>query len=82
MINPWNLDQLAQVGIRLKMENIEWGQWIERILKNKEYQLTIIGHTTDTPGDIRFTREEREVTLPHLGFDHFACTREQSTAQR
>jgi peptide/nickel transport system substrate-binding protein len=38
------VDQLSQVGIRLKMENIEWGQWIERIFKNKEYQLTIIGH--------------------------------------
>ncbi len=37
-------DQFSRVGIRLKMENIEWGQWIERIFKNKEYQLTIIGH--------------------------------------
>lgn len=37
-------DQFAKVGIRLTMENIEWGQWIERIFKNKEYQLTIIGH--------------------------------------
>ena len=39
------VDQFAKVGIRLKMENIEWGQWIERIFKNKEYQLTIIGHS-------------------------------------
>ena len=38
------VDQFANVGIRLTMENIEWGQWIERIFKNKEYQLTIIGH--------------------------------------
>jgi peptide/nickel transport system substrate-binding protein len=38
------VDQLAQAGIRLTMENIEWGQWIERIFKNKEFQLTIIGH--------------------------------------
>jgi peptide/nickel transport system substrate-binding protein len=38
------VDQFAQAGIRLKMENIEWGQWIDRIFKNKEYQLTIIGH--------------------------------------
>jgi len=37
-------DQFARVGIRLKLQNIEWGQWIERIYKNKEYQLTIIGH--------------------------------------
>ncbi len=37
-------DQLAKVGIKLKLEMIEWGQWIERIFKNKEYQLTVIGH--------------------------------------
>ena len=38
------VDQFAKVGIKLKMENIEWGQWIARIFMNKEYQLTIIGH--------------------------------------
>ncbi len=38
------VDQFSKIGIRLKMENIEWGQWIKRIFLNKEYQLTIIGH--------------------------------------
>jgi peptide/nickel transport system substrate-binding protein len=38
-------DQLAQVGIKLKIEIVEWGQWIERIFKKKEYQLTMIGHS-------------------------------------
>jgi len=38
-------DLFGKVGIRLKLENIEWGQWLQRIYKNKEYQLTIIGHT-------------------------------------
>lgn len=37
--------QLAKVGIKLKLENIEWGQWIKRIFLNKEYQLTVIGHS-------------------------------------
>ena len=37
-------DMLGKIGIKLKIENIEWGQWIERIFKKKEYQLTIIGH--------------------------------------
>jgi peptide/nickel transport system substrate-binding protein len=37
-------DLFAKVGIRLKLENIEWGQWLDRIYKNKDYQLTIIGH--------------------------------------
>jgi len=37
-------DMLSQVNIRLKIEIVEWGQWIERIFKKREYQLTMIGH--------------------------------------
>ena len=37
-------DMLAKVGIRLEIEIVEWGQWIERVFKKKEYQLTMIGH--------------------------------------
>jgi peptide/nickel transport system substrate-binding protein len=37
-------DMLAKVDIRLKIEIVEWGQWIDRIFKKKEYQLTMIGH--------------------------------------
>lgn len=37
-------DMLGKVGIRLTIEIVEWGQWIDRIFKNKEYQLTLIGH--------------------------------------
>ena len=35
---------LSQVGIDLTIEIVEWGQWIDRIFKKKEYQLTMIGH--------------------------------------
>ena len=37
-------DMLSEIGIQLKIEIVEWGQWIERIFKKKEYQLTMIGH--------------------------------------
>jgi len=37
-------DMLSKVGIDLTIEIVEWGQWIDRIFKNKEYQLTLIGH--------------------------------------
>ncbi|MBN2355345.1 ABC transporter substrate-binding protein [candidate division KSB1 bacterium] len=37
-------DMLSNVGIDLTIEIVEWGQWIERIFKKKEYQLTMIGH--------------------------------------
>jgi peptide/nickel transport system substrate-binding protein len=37
-------DMLSRVGINLSIEIVEWGQWIDRIFKEKEYQLTMIGH--------------------------------------
>ncbi len=37
-------DMFTKVGIDLTIEIVEWGQWIDRIFKNKAYQLTMIGH--------------------------------------
>jgi peptide/nickel transport system substrate-binding protein len=37
-------DMFSQVGIRLKIELTEWGQWIERVFKNADFDLTVIGH--------------------------------------
>lgn len=37
-------DMLGQVGIKLKIEIVDWGFWIDRIFKQKDYQLTMIGH--------------------------------------
>ena len=36
--------QLGKVGVRVKLEQIEWGQWLARVWKEAEYDLTIIGH--------------------------------------
>ncbi len=37
-------DQLSRVGIKLTLEVIQWGQWIDRVFKNADYDLTVIGH--------------------------------------
>ena len=37
-------NQLAKVGVRVKIEQIEWGQWLARVWKEADYDLTIIGH--------------------------------------
>jgi peptide/nickel transport system substrate-binding protein len=37
-------DQFKKVGINLKIELIEWGQWIDRVYRNADYDLTVIGH--------------------------------------
>lgn len=38
------VSQLGKVGIRVKLEQIEWGQWLDRVYKNADYDMTIIGH--------------------------------------
>jgi peptide/nickel transport system substrate-binding protein len=37
-------DMLGKVGIDLTIQIVDWGQWIDRVFKKKEYQLTMIGH--------------------------------------
>ncbi len=38
------VDQLQKIGVRVKLEQIEWGQWIARVWREADYDLTIIGH--------------------------------------
>lgn len=42
--------QLAAVGIRTEIANVEWAQWLEQVFKNKDFDLTIVSHTE--PADI------------------------------
>lgn len=44
--------QLAQVGIRAEIQNIEWAQWLERVYGNRDYDLTIVAHTEPLDYDI------------------------------
>ncbi len=37
-------DQLSKAGIRLTLEVIPMGQWIDRVFKNADYDLTVMGH--------------------------------------
>ncbi|MCC3859710.1 ABC transporter substrate-binding protein [Pseudemcibacter aquimaris] len=36
--------QLSKIGIRLQIENMEWAQWIDQVLRHKNYDLTIVSH--------------------------------------
>lgn len=35
---------LSQVGIKAKIENAEWAQWLDGTFKNKNFDLTVISH--------------------------------------
>ncbi|WP_109465816.1 ABC transporter substrate-binding protein [Albibacillus kandeliae] len=37
--------QLAAVGIKTEIINVEWAQWLESVFKGKNFGLTVISHT-------------------------------------
>ena len=37
--------QLAEVGIKAEITNVEWAQWLETVFKGKSFGLTIVSHT-------------------------------------
>lgn len=37
--------QLAEVGIKAEISNLEWAQWLEQAFKAKDFGLTIVSHT-------------------------------------
>jgi peptide/nickel transport system substrate-binding protein len=37
--------QLAAVGIKAQITNVEWAQWLETVFRGKNYGLTIVSHT-------------------------------------
>ncbi len=39
------VEQLAQVGIDLEIQVVEWSTWLEQIYSNSEFSLTVIGFT-------------------------------------
>lgn len=42
--------ELAAVGIRTEITNLEWAQWLEQVFKGHDFDLTIVSHTE--PADI------------------------------
>jgi peptide/nickel transport system substrate-binding protein len=37
-------DMLQKVGMKVKIENLEWAQWLDQVYKNRQYDLTIVSH--------------------------------------
>jgi len=38
-------DYLSKIGLKVKLETLEWGTWLEQVYFGRDYQLTCIGHT-------------------------------------
>ncbi len=44
--------QLAAVGIRAKVENIEWAQWLDQVFARRDFDMTVIQHAEPMDYDI------------------------------
>jgi peptide/nickel transport system substrate-binding protein len=44
--------QLAQIGILLRIENLEWAQWLEQVYTRHDYEMSIVGHAEPLDYDI------------------------------
>ncbi|HEY0213135.1 MAG TPA: ABC transporter substrate-binding protein [Paenirhodobacter sp.] len=56
--------QLADVGIKTQITNVEWAQWLEQVFKNHDFDLTIVSHVE--PADINiYARPEY-----YFGYDN------------
>ncbi|MDG2377223.1 MAG: ABC transporter substrate-binding protein, partial [Woeseiaceae bacterium] len=63
--------QLAEVGIRLNIENIEWAQWLDQVFGRREYDLTIIEHIEPMDFGI-YAREDYYFGYSDFEFDALA----------
>jgi peptide/nickel transport system substrate-binding protein len=44
--------QLAKIGIRLRIENLEWAQWLDQVYSRHAYDMSIVGHAEPLDYDI------------------------------
>jgi peptide/nickel transport system substrate-binding protein len=44
--------QLAQIGIRVQIENLEWAQWLDQVYTRHDFDMSIVGHAEPLDYDI------------------------------
>ena len=44
--------QLAAIGIKLEIRNVEWAQWLSQVFQGHDYDLTVINHVEPMDFDI------------------------------
>ena len=44
--------QLAQIGVRVRIENLEWAQWLDQVYTRHDFDMSIVGHAEPLDYDI------------------------------
>lgn len=70
--------QLAEVGIKAEITNVEWAQWLETVFRGKNFGLTIVSHTE--PMDIGiYARPEYYFQYDNPAFQDLMTTLNSTT---
>jgi ABC-type dipeptide/oligopeptide/nickel transport system permease component/ABC-type transport system substrate-binding protein len=60
--------QLAEAGIRVKIESLEWAQWLDQVFKRHQFDLTIVEHVEPMDYDI-YARQDYYFGYRSAAFD-------------
>ena len=44
--------QLAEIGVRVRIENLEWAQWLDQVYTQHDFDMSIVGHAEPLDYDI------------------------------
>jgi ABC-type dipeptide/oligopeptide/nickel transport system permease component/ABC-type transport system substrate-binding protein len=44
--------ELAQIGIRVSIENLEWAQWLDQVFTRHDFDMSIVGHAEPMDYDV------------------------------
>lgn len=70
--------QLAAVGIKAEITNVEWAQWLETVFRGKNFGLTIVSHTE--PMDIGiYARPEYYFQYDNKAFQDLMASLNETT---
>jgi ABC-type transport system substrate-binding protein/ABC-type dipeptide/oligopeptide/nickel transport system permease component len=60
--------QLGEAGVRVKIENLEWAQWLDQVFKRHQFDLTIVEHVEPMDYDI-YARDDYYFGYHSVAFD-------------
>lgn len=62
------VSQLAEAGVRVKIETLEWAQWLDQVFGRKQFDLTIVEHVEPMDYDI-YSRKDYYFGYDSPAFD-------------
>jgi peptide/nickel transport system substrate-binding protein len=69
--------QLAQVGIRAKIENLEWAQWLDQVYARHDFDMSIVSHAEPMDYDI-YARHDYYFGYASAAFDSLIAALEET----